>query len=35
MFVAEQFENKLSGGRRNEYRRAVAVLEYEFREIRQ
>ena len=35
MFVAEQFENKLSDGKLNEYRGAVAVLEYEFREIRQ
>lgn len=35
MFVAEQFENKLSGGWLNEYRRPVVVLEHEFREIRQ
>lgn len=30
MFVAEQFENKLSGGRRNEYRKPAAVSEHEF-----
>lgn len=35
MFVAEQFENKLSDGWRNEYRRPAVVLEHEFREIRQ
>ncbi len=35
MFVAEQFENKLSGGRRNKCRKPAVVLEHEFREIRQ